>query len=404
MAHTDTENTALPSRYPKASALLAIALLGALWLGFLYDTPSVCAQCTSYFQANGITFIGGQAAANTASLPNSNFNYYQYCTVFLPTTGVQTSPRSITWTTTLQTTLFRQTWICNYDGATDTYFPVNCTWQTNITAFWRHAPQCTLAASPNTAINPGEQVQLTSTCGVGTSAATSYSWTNASFSSTAPSGNVNPTTTTTYSVQGSNAYGSGNTSSVTVTVNQPAVPVCSLTASPTTINLGESSDLTSSCTPAATSYAWTNTGFNSAASGGSVSPTATTNYSVIGHNTAGDGTSASATVTVRALTEVTNGTRLNASALSLNRATGKYSGTITVTNTGSTALTGPVYVFFTLPQGVTLPALATSGGLPYLSIAGGLAAGATTNPVTITFTNPTNTRIAYTTRRYTSGN
>lgn len=787
----ESEHSQKPVHRSMWVSALSIVLLALMWVGFGYDAPTVCAQCTAFYQANGITFIGGQQSINTASLPNSNYNYYQYCTVFLPTTGVQTSPKSITWTTTLQTTLFRQTWICNYNGATNTYFPINCTWQSNITAFWSPPPQCSLTASPSGAVNPGDTVTLTATCtpsatgyqwtnassttststinptstttvsvqgsnasgagntasvtvtvnqpvvpvcslssspgtinrggsstltasctpaatsytwtnsgfassapsgsvsptstttysvvgnnaagssasasttvtvnqpptcsltpspstinrggsstltasctpaatsyvwtntgfsssapsgsvsptttatysvvgqnaagagdsasatvtvnqpptctltpspstinrggsstltasctpaatsyvwtntGFGSSApsgsvsptttdsysvvgqnaagdsapasatvtvnqpptcslsalpttinlggsstltascspaatlyswtnsgfastassgsvsptstvtysvvgtnaagdstsasvtvtvnqpptctlsaspttinrgesstltttctpaATSYSWTNAPFSTTTSSGSVSPTTTTTYSVQGSNASGTGSSTSATVTVNQPALPVCTLTATPALINLGETSDLATSCTPAATSYVWTNTTFASSASGGTVSPTATTNYSVVGRNGSGDSASAPATVTVRSLTEVTSGTRVNASPLSLNRATGKYSGTITVTNTGGAPLTGPLYVFFTLPPGVTLPSLATADGTPYIIIPGGLAAGASSSPVTLTFTNPTNARIAYTTRRYVVGN
>ncbi len=258
-------------------------------------------------------------------------------------------------------------------------------------------PSCSLTAAPTT-IGRGDSATLTAVC---IPAATSYAWTNSGFASTASSGNVSPTTTTTYSVQGTNTAGSGNTANATVTVNQPAVPVCTLAASPTTINLGDSSTLTASCTPPATSYAWTNAAFATSASGGSVSPTATTSYSVVGHNAAGDGVSASATVTVNGLVEVTSGTQVNASALAMNRTTGKYTGTITVTNTGISALAGPVYVFFTtLPSGVTLPSLPTSGGIPYISIPTGLSVGGTSSPVTITFTDPTNARIAYTTKRY----
>ena len=258
-------------------------------------------------------------------------------------------------------------------------------------------PSCSLAASPAT-ISRGDSSTLTATC---IPAATSYAWTNSGFAATASSGSVSPTATTTYSVRGTNGAGSGNTANATVTVNQPAVPVCTLAASPTVINLGDSSTLTASCTPPATSYAWTNVAFASSAASGSVSPTSTTSYSVVGHNAAGDGVSASATVTVNGLVEVTSATQLTASALVLNRTTGKYAGTITVTNTGISALSGPVYVFFTtLPSGVTLPSLPTSGGIPYITIPTGLAVGGTSSPVTITFTDPTNVRIAYTTRRY----
>ena len=101
--------------------------------------------------------------------------------------------------------------------------------------------------------------------------------------------------------------------------------------------------------------------------------------------------------------EVTSRSRVNATALALNRATGRQIGTITVTNTGSTALTGPVYVFFSnLPAGVTLPDLPQSGGIPYatINLSSGLAPGATSVPTTISFANPTNARVSYTTKIY----
>ncbi len=89
---------------------------------------------------------------------------------------------------------------------------------------------------------------------------------------------------------------------VTMTCNSSApataVPTCTLTASPSTITPGATVYLFASCTPAATSYAWTNSGFETSVVGGSVSPTSTTTYSVKGTNAAGSGNTASATVTV----------------------------------------------------------------------------------------------------------
>ena len=74
-------------------------------------------------------------------------------------------------------------------------------------------------------------------------------------------------------------------------------------------------------------------------------------------------------------------------------------------NTGGVGLSGPAYVFFTtLPAGVTLPTLPTSGGLPYLVIPSSLQVGATSIPVAITVTDSTNARIAYTTKRYVVAN
>jgi predicted extracellular nuclease len=101
--------------------------------------------------------------------------------------------------------------------------------------------------------------------------------------------------------------------------------------------------------------------------------------------------------------EVSSRTRLNASAPALNRATGRYTANISVTNTGSAALTGPVYVFFgSLTTGVTLPDLPVANGQPYATITLGspLAPGATSGTVSISFLDPTNARIGYTTTRF----
>ena len=52
------------------------------------------------------------------------------------------------------------------------------------------------------------------------------------------------------------------------------------------------------CNPAATSYTWTQSGFGKTTAKGTVSPTSTTVYSVVGNNGMGDGNVATATVTV----------------------------------------------------------------------------------------------------------
>jgi len=160
----------------------------------------------------------------------------------------------------------------------------------SLTATSWTGPTCTLTASPST-ITGGGSSTLTATC---SPAATSYAWTNTGFAATASSGTVSPTVNTTYSVIGSNSAGAGNSASATVSVT----PNCTLTASPGAITTGGSSTLTATCSPAATSYAWTNTGFAATVSSGTVSPTVSTTYSVIGSNAAGAGNSASATVSV----------------------------------------------------------------------------------------------------------
>lgn len=79
-------------------------------------------------------------------------------------------------------------------------------------------------------------------------------------------------------------------------------PVCSLTASPTTISAGATSTLIATCSPVATSYAWTGSGAGTFTAGGTVSPSNTTTYTVIGTNDIGPGNTASVVVTVSSTT------------------------------------------------------------------------------------------------------
>lgn len=79
-------------------------------------------------------------------------------------------------------------------------------------------------------------------------------------------------------------------------------PVCTLAASPSSVPPGGRAALTATCNPAATSYLWTGASFASTASGGYVTPTSTTSYSVRGVNATGTGATASATVTVTGTT------------------------------------------------------------------------------------------------------
>jgi hypothetical protein len=80
----------------------------------------------------------------------------------------------------------------------------------------------------------------------------------------------------------------------------------------------------------------------------------------------------------------------------LNRATGKYVGGVTVTNTSATALTGPLWLTLNgLTAGVTLDGAAgTNGGAPYVVVSGPLNPGATLT-VPLTFTNPARAVIGY---------
>jgi hypothetical protein len=81
----------------------------------------------------------------------------------------------------------------------------------------------------------------------------------------------------------------------------------------------------------------------------------------------------------------------------LNRATGKYVGGVTVTNVGAATLSGPLQLELSgLTSGVTLDnASGSSGGYPYVTLTGGLAPGASVT-VPLTFSNPARSVIGYT--------
>ncbi len=98
--------------------------------------------------------------------------------------------------------------------------------------------------------------------------------------------------------------------------------------------------------------------------------------------------------------EITSRVTVNGKPVALNRATHRYNGQISITNTGGVALTGPLYVFFNnLTAAATLPDLPTQNGVPYatINLPGGLAPGATSALVTISFADPTNAPISFST-------
>ncbi len=84
-----------------------------------------------------------------------------------------------------------------------------------------------------------------------------------------------------------------------VTGPDTSTPVCSLIATPATVVAGGASLLSASCSPAATSYAWTGgTCVGNTSATCSVTAAVTTTYTVKGTNAVGTGAAASATVTV----------------------------------------------------------------------------------------------------------
>lgn len=145
---------------------------------------------------------------------------------------------------------------------------------------------------------------------IGSSASSTLSWTTTgatniaitpgSFTSASGSGStsVSPATTTTYTLKATNAAGS-TTATATVTVSTASAPtISSFTASPASVTAGSSSTL-SWVTTGSTSVAITPGTFTSASANGStsVTPTATTTYTLKATNATGSVT-ATATVTV----------------------------------------------------------------------------------------------------------
>jgi predicted extracellular nuclease len=91
-----------------------------------------------------------------------------------------------------------------------------------------------------------------------------------------------------------------------------------------------------------------------------------------------------------------------ASGAVFNRATGKFTGSVKLTNTGSAALTGPFqYELTGLTAGVTLDnASGSHNGSPYVTVAGTLAPGASLT-IPLTFTNPSKGAMNYAATIYT---
>ena len=174
---------------------------------------------------------------------------------------------------------------------------INCTFTNNASP--PPGPTVTLSASPST-INAGESSVLSWT----TTDATSCSWlsgegVSGSANSAGGSFTVSPNSTSLYTIECSNSTGSAN-DSVTVNVAPPSAPTVSLTASPTTIDEGNSTTLSWNSTNAV-SCNWTGGGLSGSAptSGSmSVSPTTDTTYSISCSNLVGDTASDSVSITV----------------------------------------------------------------------------------------------------------
>jgi hypothetical protein len=88
--------------------------------------------------------------------------------------------------------------------------------------------------------------------------------------------------------------------------------------------------------------------------------------------------------------------------LAVNRSTGKYTGTVSFTNTSGAVINGPLqFKLDGLNAGVTLDnQTGTQGGAPYITLANGSIAPGATVTVGVTFTNPSKVAITYTAKLF----
>lgn len=174
---------------------------------------------------------------------------------------------------------------------TGTNTTTGCTNTAQVTVTVNNLPTVTASASSATICN-GQSTNLTG------SGANTYTWNPGALTGTTVS--VSPAATTTYTVTGTNTTtGCTNTAQVTVTVN--GLPNVTASAASSAICAGQSTNLTGA---GANTYAW-----NPGALTGttvSVTPAATTTYTVVGTNTTtGCTNSAQVTVNVNGLPTVT---------------------------------------------------------------------------------------------------
>jgi gliding motility-associated-like protein len=222
-------------------------------------------------------------------------------------------------------------------------------------------PVPSVSVSPiNSTICAGSNILLTG------SGASVYSWTPGSLVS--PTISANPTVTTTYTVTGANAFGCLGQATAIVSV-QP-LPVVSITPSATLICPGGSATLTAS---GGNFYSW-NTGSTNTTI--IVSPSVTTNYSVLGFVNACSSTVAVVTVSLN-----------SAPSLSI---TGLIGGSATVCAGNSASLTASGAANYTWnPGGLTTNAVVLTPTLnTFYTLTGASAFGCTSTAIFTIIVSP----------------
>jgi hypothetical protein len=106
----------------------------------------------------------------------------------------------------------------------------------------------------------------------------------------------------------------------------------------------------------------------------------------------------SVTVSIDKSVDVTSSTTISRSGLTVNRFTNKYTGTVTIANTGGQTLAGPLHFrLLGLTAGVTLDTqTGVKDGVPYMALPVASLAPGQSVTLTTTFSNPNKVGIAYT--------
>ncbi|MFC5462382.1 ExeM/NucH family extracellular endonuclease [Massilia niabensis] len=101
--------------------------------------------------------------------------------------------------------------------------------------------------------------------------------------------------------------------------------------------------------------------------------------------------------------DATASTTIARSGLTLNRVTGKYTGTVKITNTSGATIKGPLHLVMQgLTAGVSLDGKSgEQGGAPYLTLTATSIAPGASITVSTTFTNPSKASIGYTPKLFT---
>jgi hypothetical protein len=255
---------------------------GALTVSGNMDSPTIAINssgATLTFKYRINTECGASTCPYDVVSVQGSINNFVTSSTLATTTNVSLTPNGTIWgTATVSLAAFANTSMKlrfsynSIDGSTNNIDGV-------------YIDDITVLGVPST-ICAGSSVTINAT------GASTYAWMPGNLSGSSVV--VSPASTTTYTVTGTSAQGCTNTSTITVTVNPSPIIITNITAP--TICVGANTTITAI---GASTYAWMPG--NLTGSSVTVSPTATTTYTVTGTNSQGCSNNSSATVTVNAL-------------------------------------------------------------------------------------------------------